>query len=47
MQQDGTKKPLNVGKKESIPMENMHELLVGTLPSYIILHSVIPRKNPY
>ena len=27
-------------------MQNMHDLLVGTVPGYIILHCVIPGKNP-
>ena len=53
MQQDGTKKPLNVGKKESIPMENTHDLLVGTLsigiPSILIKRSLQKNyeRNPF
>ena len=30
-EQEGTKKLSNVGKKESIPMQNTHDLLVGTI----------------
>ena len=30
----------NVGKKESIPMQNTHDLLVGTLSSSIVIQRV-------
>ena len=42
-----TKKLSNVGKKESIPMQNTHDLLVGTLsigiPSNIVHKNLLPR----